>query len=526
MKCSNYLIIIALLFCSAGYAQMTAIDSEDSVLMRMNDKGYNHCHLLSEVTVTAGETELTCSPTIWDVGLVDMGYQADKTFTVTNTGNADLIVTETRLLDYGIYDLEYFRCGDYINQFTITAGGGSFTLAPNASRNISVHFEPTSGGKKQISLSFLSNDPSRQPSPMPGMADYVRASANMVAWVTFNFGDVSTGSYADKTIPVTNVGLTTQSFSMDYIYLNEYLQQVHPDFSYVSGITEELGSGEVFNVIIRFSPADVGSEEAETALWGSKEPDEVLFLKGTGISSTTSLPDLIVSDVNITDGNGPDISYTVTVTNIGTTSTTGEFKTRIYLSADNSITPSDYQINDWNCYDILAAGQSKTSYELTSTVTGVPAGEYYMGAVTDAKQMILESNENNNAGYANSPKVTTTNGGSSDPDEPDEPAGNMVSNWSFSNGMNQWQFNTAEAGNAAAKIEGGVFHAQITNGGGNVWNVALYKNNLNIVNGKTYIVSFDARAASPRNILASVAMGVSPFWLYNFEPNFSITTEW
>ncbi|MBN2102571.1 carbohydrate binding domain-containing protein [bacterium] len=121
--------------------------------------------------------------------------------------------------------------------------------------------------------------------------------------------------------------------------------------------------------------------------------------------------------------------------------------------------------------------------------------------------------------------VTVTDQGEP-PKDPDEPAGNMVSNWSFSSGMNNWTFNTAEAGNAAAKIENSVFHAQITNGGANAWNVALYNNGLNIVNGKTYTVSFDARAASPRNILASVAMGVSPFWLYNYEPVFSITTEW
>ncbi|MBN2103039.1 carbohydrate binding domain-containing protein [bacterium] len=112
------------------------------------------------------------------------------------------------------------------------------------------------------------------------------------------------------------------------------------------------------------------------------------------------------------------------------------------------------------------------------------------------------------------------------PEETEEPAGNMVSNWSFSNGMDDWTLNSSESGNAAGKVEDGVFHAQITNGGGNVWNVALYKNNLNVIKGKTYKASFNARAASPRNILASVAMGVSPFYLYNFEPDFSITTEW
>jgi len=122
-------------------------------------------------------------------------------------------------------------------------------------------------------------------------------------------------------------------------------------------------------------------------------------------------PDLIVQSVEIIDGEGPDISYKVTVRNLGSGATTGEFKNRIYLSEDQTITANDHLINDWNCYDILSAGQSKTSYDLTSTVTGLPPGDYYMGVIADAEGVITESNENNNTFCVTSPLITISGDG-------------------------------------------------------------------------------------------------------------------
>ena len=128
------------------------------------------------------------------------------------------------------------------------------------------------------------------------------------------------------------------------------------------------------------------------------------------ITVPASQPDLIVQIIEIIDSSGPDISYKITVKNIGSTPTTGDFKTRIYLSADATITAADHQINDWNCYDILNAGETKTSYDLTSTVTGLAAGEYYLGAITDAQAVITESNENNNTLANLVTKITITDG--------------------------------------------------------------------------------------------------------------------
>jgi len=141
--------------------------------------------------------------------------------------------------------------------------------------------------------------------------------------------------------------------------------------------------------------------------------DMVLIKFDTGGGGPVSnFPDIIPISITIIDGTGPDISYKITVKNDGDAATDGisKIKTRIYLSTDNNITADDTQINDWNFTNMLAPGASKTSYDLTSTVTDMPAGEYYMGVITDAKNVIEESNENNNTLANLVTKITITDG--------------------------------------------------------------------------------------------------------------------
>jgi hypothetical protein len=125
-----------------------------------------------------------------------------------------------------------------------------------------------------------------------------------------------------------------------------------------------------------------------------------------------SLPtqcDLIVASVQINDHEGPDIIYNLTVENQGTEATQASFKNIIYLSGDKTITSADYRINDWNVTESLAPGESKTSWDLTSAVSGVPAGEYYLGVIADWNNDILESDENNNTFCVDSPTIRIEN---------------------------------------------------------------------------------------------------------------------
>jgi hypothetical protein len=115
--------------------------------------------------------------------------------------------------------------------------------------------------------------------------------------------------------------------------------------------------------------------------------------------------DLIVTNVSVIDASGPVISYQGTIQNQGATGGSGTIHNYIFLSYDTSIRMTDYQIDDWVVSGSLPAGGTLNSGTLYTTVSGVPAGNYYLGVWVDAEGDIPESNNNNNTGYDSSPRV-------------------------------------------------------------------------------------------------------------------------
>jgi hypothetical protein len=118
-----------------------------------------------------------------------------------------------------------------------------------------------------------------------------------------------------------------------------------------------------------------------------------------------ALPDLVIETLEVLDGLGPQIRYQCTVKNNGNTAA-GESKVKFYLSSDTQISSSDHLVDSWTVTGTLSAGESRSSGERTMTVSGVPAGEYYLGAIADADGQVSESSEGNNSAYDASPKVT------------------------------------------------------------------------------------------------------------------------
>ena len=116
-------------------------------------------------------------------------------------------------------------------------------------------------------------------------------------------------------------------------------------------------------------------------------------------------PDLVVTAVAVIDATGPVISYQGTVQNQGAVTASGTVHNYIYLSLDTAIKTTDYKIDDWEVSGSMPAGASLNSGTLTTMVSGIPGGEYYLGVWVDAENGIAESNENNNTGYDASPKV-------------------------------------------------------------------------------------------------------------------------
>ena len=116
-------------------------------------------------------------------------------------------------------------------------------------------------------------------------------------------------------------------------------------------------------------------------------------------------PDLTITDIEVLDSEGPEIKFQATMKNIGNKAAGSGYKNLFYLSEDKTITSEDYYIYDWNVEDAIGIDQYKYSWEIISTISGVPAGSYYLGVIADGNNDVYEINENNNKACAASPMI-------------------------------------------------------------------------------------------------------------------------
>ncbi|MBN1782821.1 aryl-sulfate sulfotransferase [bacterium] len=105
-----------------------------------------------------------------------------------------------------------------------------------------------------------------------------------------------------------------------------------------------------------------------------------------------------------------------------------------------------------------------------------------------------------------------------------EPGENLVQNGDFAQGDQNWTWELQNTGQAQMAVENGEVHVAITNGGSNDYDVQLRQNGLPLVQGKTYIFEFDARASASRVIEAKVGQDQSPFINYSKSTYFNLRT--
>lgn len=123
---------------------------------------------------------------------------------------------------------------------------------------------------------------------------------------------------------------------------------------------------------------------------------------GQGVPS----PDLVVTSVEVTDADGPEISFRYVIKNLRSTVARAPWTNSIYLSVDTDITPSDYKIKEM-VYSSDIDGFGEAGVRGTVLASDVPGGEYYLGIIVDAKNEVWEYlYEDNNTGYCSAPKVS------------------------------------------------------------------------------------------------------------------------
>jgi len=108
----------------------------------------------------------------------------------------------------------------------------------------------------------------------------------------------------------------------------------------------------------------------------------------------------------------------------------------------------------------------------------------------------------------------------------------MMRNGGFENGMNDWTVYPIGNAGVSARAEPGAgpdgsaaLRAEVTSDGTN-WHVQCIQNGHAIETGKSYEVSFWARASSPGEITIDVMKGVEPWSNYGLSKTVQLTTAW
>lgn len=121
------------------------------------------------------------------------------------------------------------------------------------------------------------------------------------------------------------------------------------------------------------------------------------------------------------------------------------------------------------------------------------------------------------------PTPTPTPGGGSGPSEPT--SGNLIYNGDFSNGLHRWSMNLDNTAMAYRSVTNGQYVFQIEDPGNNTYSIMLERWDLDIVNGRTYAVYFDARALEGnRTILAGSSYREQPWTSYSGDHTFNLTS--
>ena len=228
-------------------------------------------------------------------GTVTAGVSASQTVTVSNKGNANLLLGAVAVLD------------PLAAPFAITADACSNqVIAPAASCSLTVAFTPTSAGSVSDSFSIPSNDPAKSsvtvsvsgtgaslPTPTISVTDSVAPTSDLQV----PFGTVTAGGSASQTVTVSNKGnadlLVGAVASLDPL--------VAP-----FAITADSCSNQVIapaascSLTIAFTPTSL-SVFADSFDIPSSDPSKAsvtISLSGTGASAA-------IGDISVTDAVSP-----------------------------------------------------------------------------------------------------------------------------------------------------------------------------------------------------------------------------
>jgi hypothetical protein len=242
-----------------------------------------------EIAVAQNGTDIPDGTGSLNFGSTPVGVPVDKTFTVSNSGDADLTLVEPVSLPAGF---------SLVNTF------GSTTVTPGNSTTFTVRLTAAAAGSYSGELSFGNNDSNENPFnftisgtvPAPEIAVSENATDIPDGTGSLDFGSTPAGAPVDKTFTVFNSGgadltlVEPVSLPAGFSLVNTF-----------GSTTITPGNSTTFTV--RLTAASAGSFSG-TLSFGNNDGDENPF--DFTISGTVTAPEIAVSEnsVDIPDGTG------------------------------------------------------------------------------------------------------------------------------------------------------------------------------------------------------------------------------
>jgi hypothetical protein len=251
----------------------------------------------------AAAPRVAVSPTSLGFGNVTLGTSSEKTFTVSNTGNATLTGTVA-------------RAAGTSTEYTVSPA--TFSVAAGSSQVVTVTYAPADVASDAGSVVVSSND-AASPSVSVGLSGAGVAAATpgiALAPVSLSFGDVVLGQAATLAAQVRNTGAATLNVTS-----LARCAGTSTSFDFTPAAPFSVAPGQSATVSVTYRPTVAGSESGCLAVT-SNDPASAtvnLGLSGSGIAQ--AVPALALAPSALSFGSvavGSAASQEVQVRNTGT----------------------------------------------------------------------------------------------------------------------------------------------------------------------------------------------------------------